>query len=158
MKPKTIVMIASAIFILICTAAYVPTKNNEFNATNSLAVKHYLYVAVPGIRDYLGYGGHGLLVFDVDNNHRFVKRIATKGFHPDHTPSNVKGIAISIPLNSVFISTIESLQRIDLSTDKLIWEKTFEGGCDRMAISPDGKTMYLPSFENHFWNVADCAS
>ena len=27
-----------------------------------------------------------------------------------------------------------------------------------MAISPDGKTMYLPSFENHFWNVVDCAS
>jgi hypothetical protein len=56
-------------------------------------VKHYLYVAVPGIRDYLGYGGHGILVFDIDDHHRFVKRITTKGFHPDNTPSNVKGIA-----------------------------------------------------------------
>ena len=121
-------------------------------------IKHYLYVAVPGIRDYLGYGGHGILVFDMDNGHRFVKRIATKGFHPDNTPSNVKGIAVSIPLNSIYVSTVESLQRIDLGTDKLIWEKTFEGGCDRMSISPDGKTMYLPSFENHFWNVIDCAS
>lgn len=120
--------------------------------------KHYLYVAVPGIRDYLGYGGHGILVFDMDNNHRFVKRIATKGLHPDNTPSNVKGVAVSIPLNSIFISTIESLQRIDLVTNKLIWEKTFEGGCDRMAISPDGKTMYLPSFEKDFWNVVDCAT
>ena len=35
----------------------------------------YLYVAVPGIRNYLGYGGHGLLVFDVDHGHRFVKRM-----------------------------------------------------------------------------------
>jgi hypothetical protein len=26
-----------------------------------------LYVAVPGIRDYLEYGGHGLLVFDIDH-------------------------------------------------------------------------------------------
>jgi len=25
-----------------------------------------------------------------------------------------------------------------------------------MAISPDGKTMYLPSFEKNFWNVVDC--
>ena len=33
------------------------------------AQKRYLYVAVPGIRDYLGYGGHGLLVFDINNNH-----------------------------------------------------------------------------------------
>ena len=121
-------------------------------------IKHYLYVAVPGIRDYLGYGGHGILVFDMDNGHRFVKRIATKGFHPDNTPSNVKGIAVSIPLNSVYVSTLESLQRIDLATDKLVWEKKFEGGCDRMSISPDGKTMYLPSFENQFWNVVDCAS
>ena len=119
-------------------------------------VKKYLYVAVPGIRDYLGYGGHGILVFDMNDHHKFVKRIATKGFHPDNTPSNVKGIAVSISLNSIFISTIESLQRIDLGTDKLVWEKAFEGGCDRMAISPDGKTMYLPSFEKNFWNVVDC--
>jgi DNA-binding beta-propeller fold protein YncE len=126
--------------------------------TSPDVVKHYLYVAVPGIRDYLGYGGHGILVFDMDNGHRFVKRIATKGFHPDNTPSNVKGIAVSVPLNSIYVSTVESLQRIDLGTDKLIWEKKFEGGCDRMSISPDGKTMYLPSFENHFWNVVDCAT
>lgn len=27
-----------------------------------------------------------------------------------------------------------------------------------MAISPDGKTMYLPSLEKTFWNVIDCES
>ena len=118
--------------------------------------KRYLYVATPGIRDYLGYGGHGILVFDMNDNHRFVKRINTKGFHPDGKPSNVKGIAVSIPLNSIYISTLESLQRIDLTTDKVVWEKKFDGGCDRMAISPDGLTMYLPSLENTFWSVVDC--
>ena len=118
--------------------------------------KRLLYVAAPGIRDYLGYGGHGVLVFDMDNKHRFVKRIKTSGFHPNGKPSNVKGIAVSIPLNSLFISTIEGLQRIDLTTDKIVWEKTFEGGCDRMSVSPDGKTMYLPSMEKDFWNVVDC--
>jgi DNA-binding beta-propeller fold protein YncE len=117
---------------------------------------HYLFVAVPGIRDYMGYGGHGLLMFDMDHNHRFVKRISTGGLHPDGKPSNVKGIAVSVPLNSIYISTIESLQRIDLSTGKVIWEKKIDGGCDRMSISPDGKTMYLPSFENNTWNVLDC--
>ncbi|MGF7041905.1 YncE family protein [Mucilaginibacter lappiensis] len=117
---------------------------------------HYLFVAVPGIRDYLGYGGHGLLVFDMDNNHQFVKRIETRGFHSNKKPSNVKGIAVSIPLNSIYISTIESLQRIDLNTGETIWEKDIEGGADRMSISPDGKIMYLPSFENKIWNVVDC--
>src|SRR5882757_3796146 len=127
-----------------------------FSAKAAPTIHHYLYVAVPGIRDYMGYGGHGLLVFDMDNNHQFVKRIKTNGYHPNKKPSNVKGIAVSIPLNSIYISTIESLQRIDLTTGKIIWEKAIDGGCDRMSISPDGKTMYLPSFESKFWNVVDC--
>src|SRR3954466_3176292 len=130
----------------------------HLSVAQSEIAKHYLYVAVPGIRDYLGYGGHGILVFNMDNGHRFVKRIDTKGFHPDKTPSNVKGVAVSIPLNSIYISTLESLQRIDLTTEKVVWEKSFEGGCDRMAISRDGKTMYLPSLENKFWNVVNCAT
>ena len=130
--------------------------NYPGNAQSKNEQKRYLYVAVPGIRDYLGYGGHGILVFDINNNHKFIKRIKTQGYHSDKTPSNVKGIAVSIPLNSIYISTLESLQRIDLTTEKIIWEKQFEGGCDRMAISPDGLTMYLPSLEKEFWNVIDC--
>ena len=159
MKSKiTILVTLFVVATFIFTSAYISTKQKPPIATNHAATKRYLYVAVPGIRDYLGYGGHGILVFDIDNNHRFVKRIATKGLHPDGTPSNVKGVVVSVALNSIYISTIESLQRIDLATDKLVWEKTFEGGCDRMSISPDGKTMYLPSFENSFWNVVDCAT
>ena len=155
MKSKITMLVSLFVTaVLIFTSACNSTKNKPATAET----KRYLYVAVPGIRDYLGYGGHGILVFDMDNDHRFVKRIATKGFHPDGSPSNVKGVAVSIPLNSIYVSTIESLQRIDLTTDKIIWEKTFEGGCDRMSISPDGKIMYLPSLENTFWNVVDCAT
>ncbi|HEY6975656.1 MAG TPA: hypothetical protein VH396_05165, partial [Chitinophagaceae bacterium] len=144
--------------IILFASANKPAPHNHATTVKAADIKRYLYVAVPGIRDYLGYGGHGILVFDIDNNHRFVKRIETKGFHPDKTPSNVKGIAVSLPLNSIYISTLESLQRIDLTTEKVVWEKSFEGGCDRMSISPDGKTMYLPSLENKFWNVVDCST
>jgi DNA-binding beta-propeller fold protein YncE len=160
MKTTNIPFIALlAISPFVFTSARIPSSHPApVSLTAPDTVKRYLYVAVPGIRDYLGYGGHGLLVFDINNQHRFVKRIATSGFHPDKTPSNVKGIAVSIPLNSIYISTLESLQRIDLTTEKLVWEKFFEGGCDRMAISPDGKTMYLPSLEKSFWNVVDCAT
>jgi hypothetical protein len=156
MKRKPAIFILLLFLILVFTSARILHFSSK--KETAAPVKRYLYVAVPGIRDYLGYGGHGILVFDIDNNHKLVKRIPTQGFHPDGKPSNVKGIAVSIPLNSIYVSTIESLQRIDLTTDKLIWEKKFEGGCDRMSISPDGKTMYLPSFENTFWNVVDCAT
>src|SRR5450432_54176 len=155
--PVVISLLSMSLFIFTSAKVHLLHQFARSGATAGIA-KRYLYVAVPGIRDYLGYGGHGILVFDMDNHHRFVKRITTRGFHPDKTPSNVKGIAVSIALNSIFISTIESLQRIDLTTDKLVWEKPFDGGCDRMAISPDGKTMYLPSFEGAFWNVVDCAT
>jgi DNA-binding beta-propeller fold protein YncE len=144
-----------ALLVLITLSAR-PLKEGDGLKDTKKKTGRYLYVAVPGIRDYLGYGGHGILVFDIDNGHRFVKRIKTQGFHADSTPSNVKGIAVSLPLNSVYVSTLESLQRIDLTTEKVVWEKTFEGGCDRMAISPDGNKMYLPSLEKGFWNVVDC--
>jgi DNA-binding beta-propeller fold protein YncE len=158
MKTKTniLIMLLGGLFILF-TAAWAPLlKQNPATEIDAPESGRYLYVAVPGIRDYLGYGGHGILVFDMDNNHRFVKRIPTQGLHPDKTPSNVKGVAVSVPLNSIYISTLESLQRIDLTTEKVLWEIPFEGGCDRMSISPDGKTMYLPSLEKTFWNVVDC--
>ena len=157
MKRKPAIFVFLLFSVVVFTSARL-VIHSPFKKQNTVAVKRYLYVAVPGIRDYLGYGGHGILVFDIDNNHKFVKRIPTQGFHPDGKPSNVKGIAVSLALNSIYVSTIESLQRIDLTTDKLVWEKKFEGGCDRMSISPDGKTMYLPSFENSFWNVVDCAT
>ena len=154
MQSKTgiVILLLLAFFLIFISAG----KRSLCDVVAPSGLKRYLYVAVPGIRDYLGYGGHGILVFDIDKNHQFVKRIPANGLHPDKTPSNVKGIAVSLPLNSIYISTIESLQRIDLSTEKIVWEKFFEGGCDRMSISPDGKTMYLPSFENKFWNVVDC--
>jgi len=119
------------------------------------SIHHYLYVATPGVRNYLQYGGHGLLVFDMDNGFKFIKRIATAGLDKKGQPSNVKGIAVSLYTNCVYISTLQSMQCIDLLTEKLLWEKTYEAGCDRMSISPDGKTIYLPSLEGDDWKVVD---
>ena len=120
--------------------------------------RRLLYVAVPGIRNYLEYGGHGLLGFDIDNGHRFVKRIPTAGLDKAGKPLNVKGICASAASKRIYISTIETLTCLDLITEKVLWEKTYDGGCDRMAISPDGKVIYLPSFEKDHWHVVDAGS
>jgi hypothetical protein len=113
----------------------------------------FLYVAVPGIRDYLEYGGHGVLVFDIDHGHRFVKRIASSGVDGQGKPLNVKGICASAATGRLYVSNTKSLICFDLSTDRILWEQAYEGGCDRMAISPDGKVIYLPSFEKEHWHV-----
>lgn len=117
--------------------------------------RRFLYVAVPGIRNYLEYGGHGLLVFDIDHGHRFVKRIPTGGLNAKGEPLNVKGICAHADTGRVYISTLETLQAIDLVTEQLVWEKAYAGGCDRMAISPDGRVIYLPSLEQDHWHVVE---
>lgn len=120
------------------------------------ALKRYLYVVTPGIRNYLGYGGHGIHIFDIDQNYRHVRFIPGRGgFRKDGIPSNVKGVDVSLATNALYISTHEALQCIDLTTEKLVWERTYEGGCDRFSISPDGRIIYLPSLEKEHWHVVD---
>ncbi len=120
--------------------------------------RRLLYVASPGIRNYLEYGGHGILVFDIDDGHKLVKRIPTSGYDDKGRPLNVKGVCASASTRRLYISTIKHLLCLDLVTEKLLWEKTFEKGCDRMSISPDGKIIYLPSFEKDIWYVVDAMS
>lgn len=115
----------------------------------------FLYVAVPGIRDYLEYGGHGVLVFDIDHGHRFVRRIAARGVDEAGKPLNVKGICASVATGRLYVSTLRMLTCFDLKTDQILWEKEYEGGCDRMSISPDGKTIYLPSLEKDHWHIVN---
>src|SRR5258708_12919887 len=112
-------------------------------------VRRLLYVAVPGIRNYLEYGGHGLLVFDIDDGHKFVRRIPIGGLDENNQPRNVKGICASATTRRVHISTTHTLMCLDLVSERLLWETPYEGGCDRMSITPDGRTIYLPPFEQH---------
>src|SRR5215468_10738295 len=56
--------------------------------------RHLMYVAAPGIRNYLEFGGAGVLVFDMDNGHAFVKRIETAASR-EAKPDNMKGVCAS---------------------------------------------------------------
>ncbi len=95
------------------------------------AERRLLYVAVPGIRNYLEYGGHGLLVFDIDHGHKFVKRIPTGGVDRAGKPINVKGICASAKTKQIHISTKSSLMCLDMVSEKLLWERKYDKGCDR---------------------------
>lgn len=117
-----------------------------------------LYVASPGVRNYLQYGGHGILVFDVDQGHKFVRRIPFGGVDENGRPLNVKGICASEHTGRVYVSTLRHLICLDLVDDKLLWEKTFEAGCDRMSMSPDGTVIYLPTLEKEHWKIVDAIS
>jgi hypothetical protein len=120
--------------------------------------RRLLYVATPGIRNYLEYGGHGVLVFDADDGHRLLRRIPARGLDEAGKPRNVKGICAGAATGRLYVSTTHELQCFDLDTDALLWERRYEAGCDRMSITPDGREIYLPSFEGPLWHVVDSAS
>jgi DNA-binding beta-propeller fold protein YncE len=44
---------------------------------------------------------------------------------------------------------------LDMVSKQLLWERKYDKGCDRMALSPDGRTIYQPSFEKDQWYVLD---
>src|SRR5438874_2152139 len=74
----------------------------------------FLYVATPGIRDYLEFGGHGVLVFDIDHGHRFVRRIKSSGVDENGKPLNVKGICASAVTQRLYVSNLKTLICFDL--------------------------------------------
>ena len=120
--------------------------------------KHYLYVASPGIRNYVEHGGVGVIVYDIDAGYKFVRRIPTWDEKSGEKPENVKGIAASAATGRFYVTTINRMAAFDIVNGKKLWDRMYEGGCDRMAIAPDGKILYVPSFEGPHWNVVDGAT
>ena len=124
--------------------------------------KRLLYVASPGIRNYLEWGGTGVLVYDIDDGHKFLKRIPVSYLDEQDpagkAPENVKGICASAKNKRLYVSTLTRLGCIDLVSEKLLWVKRYPDGCDRMSITPDGKKIYLPTLEKDDWHVVDAAT
>ena len=70
-------------------------------------------------------------------------------------PDNVKGVCASAATGRLYFTTPKKLYCLDLLTEKTLWEKCPPQGCDRMSMTPDGKVLYVPSFEKDIWNVVD---
>jgi DNA-binding beta-propeller fold protein YncE len=120
--------------------------------------RHLLYVTVPGVRNYVEYGGMGVLVYDIADGHRFVKRIPVFEARDGVPPENIKGVALSAESGRLYVTTTRRMAALDLNTERIIWNREYEGGCDRMAISPDGRILYVPSLEGPHWHVVDAGT
>jgi DNA-binding beta-propeller fold protein YncE len=95
-----------------------------------------------------------VLVYDIDAGYKFVRRIPTQ-IVPAGQEENVKGIAASAATGRLYVTTIRQLMAFDLATDRKLWSKEMPGGADRLAVSPDGKTLYVPTLEGPQWTVVD---
>jgi len=122
-----------------------------------VATQRYLYVALPGspaTDDADPDHSVRILVFDINNAHRFVRRIPLWPAARGDDAEAVRGIAVSARAGRLYVSTTRRLAAIDLNTDKIVWDKSYEGHCcERAAVSPDGRTLYAPAFGSAKWYV-----
>src|SRR6267143_241317 len=137
--------------LLLCALALV-------THSTAITTRNFLYVASPGIRNYVEYGGVGILVYDIDAGYKFVKRIPTWEVPAGQEAENVKGVVANARTARIYVSTTKRIAAFDLLSEKKVWDKEFAGGCDRLAISPDGQTLYVPSFEGPHWLVVNAAT
>jgi DNA-binding beta-propeller fold protein YncE len=129
-----------------------PSVGPTATATRGIGstTQHYEYVFPDG----------GMYVYDMDNGHKLVKHIKLP------TTAGVRGVVASPVTHMLYISYggdgrgngNGSLLKYDLVAGHLIWTKSYSHGIDSMAISPDGKTIYMPDGEltsDGTWYVID---
>ncbi len=111
--------------------------------------KHLLYLASPdGAQG--GGSGAGVLIFDIDDGHKFVRRIDLPVFK-----EGIRGFCPNAKTHRAYYTTTNhTLGCLDLETDKVVWEKKYPAGCDRAAVTPDGRKIYVPTG----WWVGEGAS
>ena len=109
-------------------------------AVSQAADRHLLYMASPdGAQP--GGSGEGVLIFDIDDGHKFVRRIDVPIFK-----EGIRGFCANAKTHRAYYSTTNhTLGCLDLETDKIVWEKKYATGCDRAAVTPDGKKLYVPT-------------
>lgn len=121
--------------------------------------QRYLYVALPGSDDADPDRSVRILVFDIADAHHFVRRMPVWPAVGGQDAEAVRGMAASARAGRIYISTTRRLAAIDLKTGRVVWEKSYEGHCcDRVAVSPDGQTLYAPAFGSAKWYVVDAAT
>jgi Uncharacterized conserved protein len=97
----------------------------------------------------------GVSIYDINDSHRLVRKFDV----PD--TADYKGISVSVQLGKLYLTSNlkDDLVCIDLATEKIDWRKHYSDGyADSQAITPDGKTLYVPLRDGDSWWVIDAAT
>jgi hypothetical protein len=108
--------------------------------------RRYLYVGVPGADDDIAdAGAAGILVFDIDNGHRLVRRIAPRSADGARAGAGsgerVRGIAADVKMQRLYVSTVRGITALDLVTDRVLWEHTYPRAGAIGDVLLDGATI-----------------
>ncbi len=86
-------------------------------------------------------------VYDINNAHHFVQTI-----HVFSGTADVRGVTAAAPTHRFYVmynlNYHGHVACVDLLTGKVVWDKILHSpGVDRGNITPDGQTLYLPTYE-----------
>src|SRR6266567_6994996 len=114
---------------------------------HSGATRHFEYVV----------SGAGLYVYSIDHANRLVQTISLR-----QIGTSIHGVVASPPAARLYISyglqrpPGGSLLAYDLRRGRVLWHRTYRFGIDSMAISPNGRWIYMPAGEgttNGSWRI-----
>lgn len=127
------------------TVAYLKSLSRDTvlpeTATLSLPDGEYEYVAVAG----------GLMIYSIDDGFQLVGSIRVPGMR------GPRGIAIDAGSGRLYVSfhgdqsgsrSVGRVSAIDLNTGEEIWRRDIEPGVDSLAVTPDGRKIYVPDGEH----------
>jgi DNA-binding beta-propeller fold protein YncE len=126
------------------------SQSPRSQSATARSIRHFEYVFPDGEMD----------VYDIDHGFRLVERLQLPEAHA------LRGDVVSPRTHALYLSLggdggstgTGSLLKIDLLTNRLLWKRLFPTGVDSPAITPDGKTLYLPTGERSsgdVWYVVD---
>jgi DNA-binding beta-propeller fold protein YncE len=97
----------------------------------------------------------GVSIYDINDGHKFLRK-----FEVPET-AEYKGISASVQLGKLYLTSNlkDELVCIDLATETIDWRRHYSDGyVDSQAITPDGKTLYVPLRDGESWWVLDAAT
>jgi hypothetical protein len=100
-------------------------------------------------------------VYDIDRGHSLLKTIPTVSNVDD-----VKGVAVSAAIGKLYVtymtrSGVGMIYCLSVHEDAVLWNRRIDPGVDRLSIHPNGKLLYVPTWEGgsaDYINVLDAAS
>lgn len=142
---SSISSICSMLVLLTVASAQEPDKTN---GPNRAPDGRFLYMSTPDGAQAEGAAAPGILIFDIDNGHRFIRRIDVPVFS-----EGLRGFTGCTATRCLYFSTTAgTLGCFDLITEKVRWQSKFDTGCDRSCITPDGRRIYAPT---GWWKYTD---
>src|SRR6266705_3996791 len=141
MRKRHLAFLLPTLLVGIAFSALLLHTSSKIQATFSYppasGTEHYLYVFPDG----------NMYVYDLDNHFQLVYSTILPG-----TNTGIRGTVASPTDGMVYVSyggdagagSHGSLLKYNVLTNAMVWAQTYNYGIDSMAITHDGKTMYMP--------------